>query len=69
MHTLGPSHPELAPILNTLSLAHRALGDTEEAARLLALAMGLLEPAVSSYHPALLACRSNLRAVSASGGG
>jgi tetratricopeptide (TPR) repeat protein len=68
-HTLGPGHPELAPILNTLSLAHRSLGDAEEATRLLALATAWLEPAVSSRHPALLACRVNLRAVSASGGG
>jgi tetratricopeptide (TPR) repeat protein len=69
VHTLGAGHPELAPILNTLSLAHRALGDTEEATRLLALATAWLEPAVSPRHPALLACRVNLRAVSASGGG
>jgi tetratricopeptide (TPR) repeat protein len=65
-HTLGPGHPELAPILNTLSLAHRTLGNTKEATRLLALATAWLEPAVSTRHPALLACQANLRAVSAS---
>lgn len=61
---LGPGHPELAPIANTLALAYQERGDTAEAMRRLAHACAWLEATVSPQHPAMLACRANLRAAS-----
>ena len=59
---LGHQHPELAPIVNTVSLAGQAGGDSTDAMRLLACTTAWLERAVGAHHPALLACRHNLRA-------